>query len=297
MRIEHLREFIVFAKYLNFSVASKELMMTQPGLSNHIKALEDELGVALVNRRSPVQLTDAGRIFLAGVQRVLFDYDGVVEKARAAAGPRIIKVQGGLPASITAANSLLEGFSLVHVNADLHESIIDNVKRGEIDLAVLAGEASPDLLQVIEDDSNLEIVNVGPDSLSLAVEKTNPLSQKSFLTKEDLQSTDIVIFSGSFFDLWKKEISRIIGEDVPLRFRLDPMRKLDDVDSADLMGSIYICQSSLVAEHFQGREDIVVFDEVDGLPLICNTQFVYDTRNRQARKFIERFEIAIGNEA
>lgn len=291
MRIEYLREFVVFAKHLNFSAASKELMMTQPGLSNHVKALEDEVGVVLVNRRSPVQLTAAGRIFLAGAQRVLFDYDDVLGKTRASVGPRVIKIQGSLPGEGLIADSrLLEDFTLVYVNADLHESILDNVKRGEVDLVTLAGEPPSEMIQAIESDSNLAIVNAGPDRLSLVVERTNPLSNKAVLSKEDLQSTDIVIFSGAFFDIWKNELSQIIGEDVSLHFRLDPMRKLDDIDVADLMGSIYICQSGLISKHFQDRDDIVVFDKVDGKPLICDTQFVYDVRNKQAREFVARFE-------
>lgn len=290
MQTEYFREFVVFAKHLNFSAASKELAMTQPGLSNHIKALEDELGVALVNRRSPVRLTEAGRIFLAGIQRLLFDYDSLVAKTRATAGPEVIKIQGSLPGDASQYDTLLEDFTPVYVNADLHESILDSVKNGEIDLAVLAGDASPDLLNAITSDPDLDIVDAGMDVLALAVERSNPLSQKAILTKEDLLSTDIVVFSGFFFDGWKNAISRIIGEETPLRFRLDPLRAHDDVGSADLMGSIYICQSKLIEKHFQGRSDIVVFTEVDGRPLTCDTQFVFSKRNKPVREFVERFK-------
>ncbi len=61
MRISYLKEFIILSKCLNYSLAAKHLNITQPGLSRHIAALEDEIGVKLFSRDThKVTLTRSG---------------------------------------------------------------------------------------------------------------------------------------------------------------------------------------------------------------------------------------------
>lgn len=69
MDLETLREFVVFARHLNFSYAAKELNLTQSTLSKHIAALEKELGCDVVVRKRQLELTDAGRKLLQASQK------------------------------------------------------------------------------------------------------------------------------------------------------------------------------------------------------------------------------------
>lgn len=85
MRIEHLREFIVLARHLNFRKAARELYITQPALSNHIAGMEKELGFDLVQRGQRISLTPAGKIMFTGAENMLAEYDQVVANAAAAA--------------------------------------------------------------------------------------------------------------------------------------------------------------------------------------------------------------------
>ncbi|WP_240705199.1 LysR family transcriptional regulator [Pacificoceanicola onchidii] len=60
-----LRDFECLARTLNFTRASDERNITQSAFSRRIKALENWVGLPLVNRATyPVQLTDAGKQFL-----------------------------------------------------------------------------------------------------------------------------------------------------------------------------------------------------------------------------------------
>lgn len=63
MDFNHVREFNVLARTLNFSTAAKELYLSQPTLSKHMTALESELGFALLTRQPTVALTEAGSEF------------------------------------------------------------------------------------------------------------------------------------------------------------------------------------------------------------------------------------------
>lgn len=63
MELRHLRYFRVLAETLNFTRAAECLHIAQPPLSRQIQQLEDELGVALIERGRPLRLTEAGRFF------------------------------------------------------------------------------------------------------------------------------------------------------------------------------------------------------------------------------------------
>jgi DNA-binding transcriptional LysR family regulator len=64
MELRHLRYFLTVARTLNFTKAAEELHMAQPPLSRQIRELEEELGVALFERRGKrVFLSSAGQVF------------------------------------------------------------------------------------------------------------------------------------------------------------------------------------------------------------------------------------------
>lgn len=82
MRVEHLREFAVLARHLNFTAAAKELFMAQSTLSAHMAQLEDELGFALFNRDGEVRLTTTGSIYLQEAQAALDLLDSAARRCR-----------------------------------------------------------------------------------------------------------------------------------------------------------------------------------------------------------------------
>jgi DNA-binding transcriptional LysR family regulator len=82
MELRNLRSFVAVAEELHFSRAANRLHIAQPALSRHISALEDELGVQLIERTSRiVSLTAAGKAYLDEVRPVLDRLDVAAERA------------------------------------------------------------------------------------------------------------------------------------------------------------------------------------------------------------------------
>ena len=81
--LNSLRYFVVAAKYLNFSRAAQDLFVTPAAVSHQIRALEEDLGVALF-RRLPreIALTESGTRLLEVTKGAFEDIAKVVDSLR-----------------------------------------------------------------------------------------------------------------------------------------------------------------------------------------------------------------------
>lgn len=75
MQLRDLELFCEVGNQRSFSKAAKVLGISQPVASETIKALEDRLGLSLVNRsKRPLELTPAGEIYWTGARELLDSY-------------------------------------------------------------------------------------------------------------------------------------------------------------------------------------------------------------------------------
>lgn len=83
MSLQQLRYFVTVAEEEHVTRAAERLHVSQPPLSRQIRALEDELGHALFERKGRgVVLTDYGRHFATRAQVILREVDDVLADAR-----------------------------------------------------------------------------------------------------------------------------------------------------------------------------------------------------------------------
>jgi DNA-binding transcriptional LysR family regulator len=83
MEIRHLRYFVAVAEELSFTRAAAVLHVAQSAVSAQIRFLEDSVGVTLLERNSRhVELTGAGRMFLQGAKKLIFDLEEVTRQTR-----------------------------------------------------------------------------------------------------------------------------------------------------------------------------------------------------------------------
>ena len=92
-----MRYFVAVAEMENVSrAATQRLHVAQPSLSRQIRDLEDEIGVALLERTArSVRLTDAGRAFLDEARAILKHTNEAALKARAIGGKRETELHVG----------------------------------------------------------------------------------------------------------------------------------------------------------------------------------------------------------
>jgi DNA-binding transcriptional LysR family regulator len=145
MELRHLRYFLAVAEELNFTRAAERLGISQPPLTQQVKALEAELGVTLLDRSAyRIELTDAGRIFAAEAARILGDARSAMQAARRAATGVTGRVRVGFTESASF-NSLVtstlrtfrSGLPAVEVSLEEHPStdLIAALREGRIDAA------------------------------------------------------------------------------------------------------------------------------------------------------------------
>jgi DNA-binding transcriptional LysR family regulator len=83
MTLQQLSYFLAAAEQRSFSAAAETLHLSQPSLSEQIRRLEAELGVALFVRAGRgVELTEAGRLFRPHAERTLAESQAALESVR-----------------------------------------------------------------------------------------------------------------------------------------------------------------------------------------------------------------------
>ncbi len=87
MEIYQLRAFVTVARIGHLTRAAEVLHLTQPAVSGQIKALEEELGIALFDRKpGRIVLTRAGERMLPEAEKVLDASGSLLAQARALQG-------------------------------------------------------------------------------------------------------------------------------------------------------------------------------------------------------------------
>ena len=143
MDFKQIEAFVNVVRYKSFSKAADATFFTQPTISTHIRNLEKELGVKLLDRKSRVvEMTPQGSKF--------YKYAVEMINARAQAidalnDPNvsiggILEIQTSSIPSVTFLPDLLSGFRAIHsgiqyyVSVSDTETVIENIaeRRGEI---------------------------------------------------------------------------------------------------------------------------------------------------------------------
>lgn len=149
-----LKQAVAVAEYLNFRHAAKKLGVSQSSVSARIKALEEDLGILLFERRHRgVRLTEAGRSFISEITVGIEHLDHAIMTAGAISSGVVGRLCVGLHSSIAAGflTDLRRRYREEYPNVELviaegrSADTIRQVREGSLDVAFVMGAAeAPD---------------------------------------------------------------------------------------------------------------------------------------------------------
>lgn len=172
--LQQMRYVVAVAETRNFTRAAERCFVVQSSLSHRIAGLERELGVKLFARSSRrVELTSAGKAFVAGARECLAAADRAVADAAAAAGVVRGRLAVGVLVTTAAVDvpELLQRYRAQHpdvrvrLRAGGSHELAAAIRDGELDIAFLGlpeGERPPGVETVVLDhDEHVLVVPAG----------------------------------------------------------------------------------------------------------------------------------------
>ncbi len=143
MELRQLANFVAVAVEKNISRAAAGLRLTQPALSRQIRALEEELGVTLLDRGAhSIRLTAEGELLLREARAVLDRAALAVERVRRAGAAPVVRLGYAPTLSIGILAPALADFSQRHPRVriemlDLSSAeMLTGLAEGKLDLVV-----------------------------------------------------------------------------------------------------------------------------------------------------------------
>jgi len=235
MNLRDLRYLVALAEHKHFGRAASASFVSQPTLSTQIRKLEEELGVALVERTPrKVLLTETGREIAQRAREVLNEVEQIRQIARRTKDPESGTVRLGifptlgpylLPHVIPRIRERYPRLELLLVE-EKTETILRQLREGRLDAAVLA--------QPIHDDQ-LHQEFLFEEPFLLAVPEHHPLASRKQLKLDDLSDQSLLLLEeGHCLRDQALEVCQLAGAGEKSGFRATSLETLRQMVAANV---------------------------------------------------------------
>lgn len=184
MSLRLLRTLLAVADERTFSAAADKVNVTHAAVSQQMRALEADLGIALFNRskRTP-ELTPAAHQVVARARKIIADYDGLVPSVLGDGGLSGVFTLGALRTTLTGlaprALAQLHGQfpeARFHIRPGLTGRLLADVERGALDAALVT---KPHLMPV-----GLVFRPIAEEAMHLIAAQEEPEDDPQILLRE-----------------------------------------------------------------------------------------------------------------
>jgi len=235
MNLRDLHYLVSLAEHRHFGRAAEACFVSQPTLSTQIKKLEDELGVALVERTPrKVLLTDVGREIAARARDVLNEVEQIKGIARRTLDPESGTVRLGifptlapylLPHVVPLVRRRFPRLELLLVE-EKTEEVLHRLHEGRLDAGIIA-------LPVHEDSLHAEFLFEEP--FLLAVPQSHPLAKRPSLKLSDLNTQSLLLLEdGHCLRDQALEVCHLAGASEKSGFRATSLETLRQMVAANV---------------------------------------------------------------
>lgn len=181
-----LRTYVTVARLASFSAAARELGYTQSAVSQHIAALEQDLGAPLLMRR-PVAPTAAGARLLEHAQPLLLRLDAArADVARLAAAPAHGLTLAVAPTALGPRILAALPAAGVTLRVTARDEVPAAVATGTADIGLTDGLAAPSDPLRLPDVAPLTTHGIGEEPVCVLLPDAHPLAGRTGLDLGDL---------------------------------------------------------------------------------------------------------------
>lgn len=235
MNLRDLKYLVALADHKHFGHAAAACFVSQPTLSTQIRKLEDELGVALVERAPrKVMLTPAGRDAAERARRIVAEVEQMKEAARRSQDPEAGTVRLGifptlgpylLPHVIPRIRQRFPHLELLLVE-EKSDVLLARLREGKLDAGILA-------LPLQDDQLHTEFLFEEP--FLLAVPESHPLARRDSLSLSELSDQQLLLLEdGHCLREQALDVCRISGANEKSEFRATSLETLRQMVAANV---------------------------------------------------------------
>ncbi|MDF3980747.1 DNA-binding transcriptional regulator OxyR [Luteibacter sp. PPL201] len=235
MNLRDLHYLVALAEHRHFGRAADASFVSQPTLSTQIRKLEDELGVALVERTPrKVLLTETGREIARRARAVLSQVDEIKSIAQRTRDPESGTIRLGifptlgpylLPHVVPRLRERFPRLELL-LREEKTEQVLHMLREGTLDAGILA--------LPIHDDS-LHVEYLFEEPFVLAVPAGHELARRPHLRMDDLAEQDLLLLEdGHCLRDQALEVCHLAGAGEKSGFRATSLETLRQMVSANV---------------------------------------------------------------
>ena len=191
--LRQLRVFVAVAERSSFSRAADALALTQPAVSRNVTDLEQVMGLQLLHRTTrEVELTEAGRLLLGNVSRVLEDLDACLQEVRGLATQRKGRVKVASSPTLSAhllPQCIARGKQQM---PDVNIQLLDRIQ-SDVLLSVRSGEVDFGVVIDPSEKQNLDAQTIVAEPFCLVCLSSHRLARKKEVHWSDLAGESLVL--------------------------------------------------------------------------------------------------------
>ena len=191
---KRLRYFVAVAEEQHFSRAADRLGISQPPLTEHVQALERELGTSLFQRTTrSVTLTEDGQNFLPHARRILADIDRCGEVIRDARWQRMQTLRIGI-LHAHAYTFLPRLFSMwAQSHPDIRLNLVEHVTQDQT-AVVLAGDVDIAFVREPIQESALSVARLFTEPYWIALPERWDMASREHISVMELHGRRMIGF-------------------------------------------------------------------------------------------------------
>ena len=235
MNLRDLRYLVALAEHKHFGRAAESAFVSQPTLSTQIMKLEEELGVALVERTPrKVLLTEVGTEIVKRAREVLNEIEQIKVIARRTLDPESGSLRLGifptlgpylLPHVVPRIRERYPRLELLLVE-EKTEEILRQLREGRLDAGILALPVH---------DTHLHVERLFDEPFVLAVPTDHPLAKRSSISLNQLEDQSLLLLEeGHCLREQALEVCQLAGAAEKGGFRATSLETLRQMVAADV---------------------------------------------------------------